>query len=329
MDQSKKIIILVMGTNENTDPFFKEEYEQCILKTWASNLPENIQTIYYQGGDETKFENSILTLECEDDLKWIYKKTYLALQYIYNNFDFDFIFRTNTSTYINTYLLNLFIDNIYDSTKYYGSDLYSLSEACAPYPLSIYRRGNGILYSKDDIVTLLRNGISLLYQGICDDIGLDNVLNSYQIRKSMEENSKYIENHRGLPHSWYNCIDKVFDVNHRISNFNNSKNYDITITTTLKRYRERDKEFKIYLDFHNLVSNLKYRPESEIIDAIVKYSENPDIFLGSIIGYVDYNRWKSFDKNILYLMEISNKASDDEQYWINKEIQGRFFDFKI
>ena len=324
----KKTIILILGCQESTDPFFYKEYKECILETWAKDLPENIQTIYYQGGSETKFENNILTLECEDDLKWTYKKTYLALQYIYKNFDFDLILRTNTSTYINTYLLNLFIENIYDESKYYGADLYSLSEACAPYPLSIYRRGNGILYDKKDVENILYNGICLLYKGICDDIGLDDILNSYQIQESLKNNYKYIDNHAGWPHSWYKCIDKVFDTNHQISNYNNSTNYDISITTTLKKYREREEEFKIYHEYHNLILNLKYRPEVEIIKSIRDYSENPDIFLGSVIGYIDYNRWKRFDKNVLYLMEISNKASDDEQFSIYREIQGRFLDFK-
>ena len=89
--KDKQIIILVMGTNEQTDPFFRQEYEECCKTTWMTRLPYNIKVIYYQGGNKTELKDDILTVACEDDLKNTYKKSYFALQYIQQNLDYDFI----------------------------------------------------------------------------------------------------------------------------------------------------------------------------------------------------------------------------------------------
>lgn len=320
----KKIIILILGTAEENDKFFYDEYKECILNTWAKNVPENIQVIYYHGGTETKFENGILTLPVEDDMKNVYKKTYFALDYINKHFEYDFVFRTNTSTYINTYLLNLFIDNIYQENYQYGSDIYSLSEGYVPYPLIPFRRGNGILFSKNDVDFFLSYGINLLYLGICDDTAIGNVFNSYLITQSIRDQKKWNTNIKGLPHAWYKSTDLLDNIGHQLSSFNNSDKYWMCITTTVKRYREREIEFDQYKEFHNLILNLRYPDEKIVIDNMRKYSENYSIFIGSILGYMDYEKWKHVDKNQLYFLEISNKAADDEQYYLREEIQGKF-----
>lgn len=323
-----KVIILVLGCQESTDPFFRREYEECCKKTWMTNLPNDWKVIYYQGGTETKLEDDILTVACEDGFDTTYRKFYLALDYLRSNFEYDFIFRTNPSTYINTKLLEVFIDKIYNRNYYYGSDIYSLSEACAPYPLSQYRRGNGILLSNYDIDILLTHGIPLLYQNICDDIAIDNILNSYKIMDSIKHRIPYQDNHRGIPHSWFECIDNDFNNGHRLSTFKTSNFYNITPTITIKKYHDRDKEFNHYFKCHEMVRKLDILGPEEI-KLIEEYSKNYDIFIGSILGYISKNKWENLDKNILYLIEITNKASDDEQYQIYKEIQGKFGEFEL
>ena len=58
---------------------------------------------------------------------------------------------------------------------------------------------------------------------------------------------------------------------------------------------------------------------------MLEYTKDPSIFIGSVLGYIDINKWKSMDKNMLFLEEISHKASDDEQHYKYKEIQGYNF----
>lgn len=336
MKEHKKILILVLGCDPKVDPFFTDQYLNVVRKTWASDLPDRVKVLYYYGSDHTELEdNDILALKCEDDFQNTYKKTYLAFNWIMNNMkgDFDYVFRTNTSTYVNVQNLMMFVDFLAKDQCWYGSDIYSLSEACAPYPLCPYCRGNGILLSRRQVESILQDGISILYLGQTDDIGLGNVMNGMWIKYHHNDDMKYHERLKGLPHSWYKCIDKSFDTGHKLSDYNTSDNYDISITTTIKKYRERVLENDHYFQFHEISKRLQENRDlhdaEERVLRMESYMNNPNIFLGSIIGYIDYNRWKSFDKNVLYLMEISNKATDDEQFERFREIQGRFGDFNI
>lgn len=326
------LFILVMGANANIcDGFtFKDEFDLA-LQTWAKELPDNVGLVYYDGGSymKTEFDQYknkknvwILHLACEDDMKWTFKKTWMAYKFIYDKYKADWIFRTNTSTYVNVPVLNDFIHNLASPNVTYGSDLYSLSEACCPWPLCIYPRGNGILTNKNVYKpTIVDNGIMFAYQGICDDIAIGNLINSWNINNG----KKYLNYIQGLPHAWYRCVDQVFDNGHKFSKFGDSNlNYNDFVTITVKKYREREKEKDHYLELDKkmhlpIVSKIS---ETLWTDEMIKYVKDPSIFIGSILGYIDFDKWKQMDKNELYLLEISHKASDDEQHYIYKEIQG-------
>ena len=60
---------------------------------------------------------------------------------------------------------------------------------------------------------------------------------------------------------------------------------------------------------------------NETLDKLLKYSENPSVFLGSIIGYIDYNTWLRLDKQKLWEIECSNKADNDphKQRFLHKK----------
>ncbi len=54
---------------------------------------------------------------------------------------------------------------------------------------------------------------------------------------------------------------------------------------------------------------------NEDIDVSIKMNNdrgtNYEIFIGSILGYVGYDKWKAIPKIELYNYELNNKASDD------------------
>lgn len=322
-----------MGTDPNTDPFFMNEYKECVKKTWAVNLPTNVKVIYYYGnGRKTELVNDeYLQIACEDDIHNSYKKTYLALDFINKKFGnwYDYIFRTNTSTYVHVDNLIWFLSNLNDGNdeqRLFASDIYSLSEGISPYPLCLYPRGNGILLSKWIVQNIiLKEGFRYLYMRMSDDIALGNVINSYHIQCG-ETYTDYI---KGLPHTWYRAVDKEFNCGHSLSTYCSSKYYEVSVTTTLKRYRERDKEFEIYHEFHQKLANREFNQDPNLLYGIwSKYVDDFPIFIGSILGYISFDKWKSMDKNKLYLMEISNKASDDDEFYKFREIQGKFKQIK-
>lgn len=328
-----KLWILVMGANADIcDGFTFEDEFRLALDTWAAQLPDGVHLCYYDGGkymksefvDDEKYENvHWLHLACEDGMKWTFKKTWMVYKYIYDNFEPEWIFRTNTSTYVNVHVLKDFIDNYAIPQITYGSDLYSLSEACCPWPLCIYPRGNGILTHRDIYKPcIVENGIQFAYSGICDDIVIGNLINSYNINKER----KYTKYVKGLPHAWYKCVDALFNNGHKLSKFGDfDLNYTDFVTITVKKYREREKEREHYLELHNLIESDQIAKHAKPYwtNLMLEYVDNYSVFIGSILGYIDFNQWEAYDKNELFLTQISHKASDDEQFYIYREIQGK------
>lgn len=333
---ANSLVIMVMGANAEICPGFTFEDEfRIALDTWAKDLPDNVYVVYYRGNEfmDSKFEEDKehknvywLSIACEDDMNYTFKKTWMAYRFVSDNLDPDWIFRTNTSTYVNVRVLNDFILKYADPEMTYGSDLYSLSEACCPYPLCIYPRGNGILTNRKIYSeAIIKNGISFSYQTICDDIVIGDLINTYNINNHKKYGEKYFNYIKGLPHAWYKCVDKIFDNNHKFSKYGDyNLNYNDFVTITIKKYREREKEKEHYLELHKRIKSDHSMCIVEPVwtDEMLEYVKDPSIFIGSILGYIDFEDWKKYDKNELFYFEISHKSIDDEQHYKYKEIQG-------
>lgn len=315
----KKILIMVMSCNDN---FFIEQ-EQSIKNTWIKKLSEfdNIDYLIYHGNPDLlkhKYDkqNHILSLKCEDDMNNTFKKTYYAFNLANKIYDYDYIFRTNTSTYVNIELLNSFIQQLDNDEILWSSDLYSLSNSFCPYPLYLYGRGNGLILSKKLINIILCEGISYLYLNKCDDWIIGNILNSYWIK----QNKNYLDYIKGYKHGWFKCVPDEQPNNHQLCVYGN-KNKDWSfinqfITIQIKRYRERHLENEHYKELNEVFIENNYTNEllNELVKDNIKYSEKPSIFIGSILGYTDYNSWLNCNKMELFNYQVKHKASDDEEY---------------
>lgn len=316
----KKILITVMSCDKE---FFINQ-EKLIKQTWAKDIIDgkypNIDIVFYMGCpviDETYFDNDLKTivLKCEDDLDNTFKKTIRAFEYIDNNYEYDYIFRTNTSTYVNVQLLNEFIQSITDDNVLYGSEIYSLSESTCPYPLCLFARGNSIILSKKHIDILLKDSYPLLYLNLCDDYTIGNIINSYWIKQNID----YTQYIKGVPHGWYKCSFAEIKNNHSLCTYYNTNN-DINflsqfITIQIRNYNDRNLETKHYLELHDLFSTYKLTEKDEAINKVIEYTKNYDIFIGSILGYINIETWKNIDKHKLYNIEIQHKATDDAEFY--------------
>ena len=301
--KDKKIIYLVMSANND---FFRHQND-IIRNTWGSN----VQVIFYEGGHYIdQLVGDTLELNCNDSIDWTFAKTYYALKYIYENLEFDYIFRTNTSTYVNTKFLQQFTNSLIDDNVVWASELYSLSESTAPYPLALYGRGNGLLMSKSIVGLFIKFAISFAYMNVVDDVFIGNVLNSWHISHG-HDYKKFI---KSFPHAWYKCVPHEFDCGHKLSNFGkcgDADYYKDFITIQVKRYRERELEEKHYYELHEIMKNCG---NGDVTKAL-RYGENPSVFIGSAIGYMDYDKWLTCNKNWLYNYEVSHKANDDEEHY--------------
>lgn len=323
----KTLLILVMSCQ---DEFFMNE-EELIKETWGKDIIEgkynNIDIIIYRGGYEKNSysnKNKLLKLHIEDKMPYTFKKTYMALNMIWNDFrKYDYVFRTNTSTYVNVPLLNELIQRMTDDSTAYFSDIYSLSEQCAPYPLCLGGRGNGMLLSQKLVEIVLKEGLPYIYlthamhssdgtAHIPDDSTISTILNSHWIMNGEE----YKDHIKGLRHGWYKCISTNAGNNNSIcSYFEDSQDPEFWkqfVTIQMKCYREREREYDNYREFHGIIS----KASSITLDDIELneyYYNKYNIFIGSILGYTSFENWSKLNKFDLYDLEIHNKASDDEQ----------------
>ena len=310
----KKILILVMSCKDN---FFIEQ-EKYIDNTWGKDILEgkypNITLIKYHGGeDNTYISKNEIGIHCEDDINNTFKKTYAALSLCKgNSINFDYIFRINTSTYVNVPLLNEFVQSLTDDKVLWCAELYSLSEAMTPFPLYLFGRGNALLISNYLVNVLLRDGFPYLYFNMTDDNTIGNILNSYWMKRDED----YLQHIKSFRHGWYRCIGADVTTANTICQWKN-ENCDFNfmktfVTIQIKRYWEREKENKNYIDLYN---NCFKDNVDDDIETSVKmqydYSQEPNVFIGSILGYIPYSVWIKIDKQQLYYLETHNKSSDD------------------
>lgn len=306
------------------DKEFFSNQEELIKQTWAKDIIDgkypNIDIVFYIGSpviNETYFDNDLKTiiLKCEDGLDNTFKKTIRAFEYIDNNYEYDYIFRTNTSTYVNVQLLNEFIQSITDDNVLYGSEIYSLSESTCPYPLCLFARGNSIILSKKHIGILLKDSYPLLYLNLCDDYTIGSIINSHWIKQNID----YTQYIKGIPHGWYKCTFTEVRNNHSLCTYYNT-NTDINflsqfITIQIRNYNDRNLETQHYLELHDLFSTYKLTEKYETLNKVIEYTKNYDIFIGSILGYIPFKKWKNLDKHELYNIEIKHKAMDDAEFY--------------
>lgn len=319
----KRILILIMSSK---DDFFQNQQE-IIKKTWLNKVKnhDNIDyLIYYGDGNLTKHsynkEEHILKLRCEDDINNSFKKTYYAfnlLEKIFKNY--DYVFRTNTSTYVNIDLLNEFIHYLADDNILWTSDLYSLSNSFCPYPLYLYGRGNGLVLSKKLINIILKEGKSFLYYSKPDDETIGNILNSYWIKYD----KNYLDYIKGYAHGWYKCVNVKQPNNHKLCIYgNDNKDWDYIknfLTIQIKQYnRNREEENKSYDELYKVFSNNEYDDLEKSLKYSFDYSNEPSIFIGSNLGYLDYSVWKTYNKNELFILENNHKAFDDKNNILEK-----------
>ena len=197
----KKLLILAMSCNQ---PFFLDQ-ETNIKNLYAKDIIDkkypNIEFYIYTASYDDKFhinkQEHKLYVPANDLLEGTFEKTQQVFKLVdHLDFDYDYILRTNCSTYINVELVNRFINELPLNTKHiYAGSLYLSDDATGPYNWCYYGVGNGLLLSKFwvDIIKkanplsikIFVNNKNKPYYSIDDNtIGL--IVNDYAIRHHMD-----------------------------------------------------------------------------------------------------------------------------------------------
>lgn len=214
----KKILILILSCNH---PVYKLLANEGINKTWNSIDIDNMPTFFYEGGYKESYrDKSTIYLTESDDYANITKKTIEAFSYCIDNFDFDYIFRTNSSSYVNKYKLLEWLSDKPLNNFYSG--------IIGVHNNIKYASGSGYSISKDLVEKILKNK-NLIDINDYDDISVGKFLNTDIFpapRKDLDcatsidyEIDKYFH---------YRCkcaSDRNIDIKHMI-NIHNSLNRD-------------------------------------------------------------------------------------------------------
>jgi hypothetical protein len=127
-----KILILVLSSQNSVYP----ELRKCQQETWDSVQVEGVETIYYIGGHGGDFAfNAInpssqeLLLGCSDDYYMMHYKLKKALERI-NYEQYDFVFKTNASSYIDKKLLVEFAEKLPKRGCHCGIDGGAFASGC-------------------------------------------------------------------------------------------------------------------------------------------------------------------------------------------------------
>ena len=151
--------ILVANPSVKSGRFL--ELEKAQLETWMSNDLPNVQCFFYYGSAKSiSFKNGELHLRSPES-EYINEKTFEMFDYCLKNLDFDFIFRTNLSSYLNLDRLYKYCTTLSPQKIYQGF--------IGHFESIRYANGSGILLSRDVIELIFDYAKKVNVQGWHDD----------------------------------------------------------------------------------------------------------------------------------------------------------------
>ena len=204
-----KILILVLSHNDNGGTYSK--FYEAQKKTWDSINVDNVKTFYIFGDNNIDeiVNQDILTDVVETGVGSGGYKTLKSLE-LTKHLDFDFIFRTNSSSYIDKEcLLNYLRDK--PLIGYYSGFM-------AEHNYIGFASGAGYFLSRDLVELIIKNS-NLWNHDLSDDVALSVLLHKFNIlatnmpyRCDVESINQY------LPMEYFQYRFKTGDRNEDISN---------------------------------------------------------------------------------------------------------------
>lgn len=168
MSNRKNVIILVLSHYE--EPYVM--LENCIKQTWAKHNLDNVNVFFYHGGDKESVEGDKIITNYPEGFHNIGYKTIRSFEILLQNNNFDYIFRTNSSSYVNIeklvdYLDDKPVDNFYHGIIGHHGDVNFAS-------------GCGYFLSRDVVEKVVENKNNWSHQ-IIDDVAIALLLRSIGI----------------------------------------------------------------------------------------------------------------------------------------------------
>jgi hypothetical protein len=223
-----KILIAVLATDK--EPW--DKLIKTIQQTWGSISIDNIKIIYYYGNpnktnDLPIIEGNNLYSKYEETFENIGLKTIDMFKYAYENYEFDFLLRTNASSYINQEALINYLTNKIPK-NYAGGFIGKIPNKFN------FLSGSGYVLSRDLVNFIIKNSEKWDHS-LIDDVALgqflyENTNVKLQFHPRIDNNNKHkLIFNPNIFHFRCKCSDRNDDVIIIKSIHNIIHNYNINI----------------------------------------------------------------------------------------------------
>jgi len=197
----KICVLIIYSPNENYDKMLK------VQQAYYKNFKEHITYYFIQFREQPEDiiineETSFIYIKGKEGIMNILKKTVIAMDYVLQNYDFDFLVRTNISTVTDIYNLGDFLTKV-AKTKYYGGGHVLELKWGTNYSVygTVYVQGTGIIFSRDIVEDICKNR-DKLENNIIDDVSIGRYIKKYH-NDIFEATNKY--SNQIAPHIGCKC----------------------------------------------------------------------------------------------------------------------------
>lgn len=169
---SKNILILLLSSHKYPSP----RNEDAQNFTWIKDAQKcGIEVIQFIGGYEKRdYVKPYLRLTSSDSIEDVGYKTIETFDWALQNKKFDYIFRVNSSSYVNINKLIHFIENVQEGSLYAGK-IIELSM------LNLrFISGSGIILDKDSVRNIVENK-KLWNHSFIDDVAMGDICTNLNI----------------------------------------------------------------------------------------------------------------------------------------------------
>ena len=169
---SKNILILLLSSHKYPSP----RNEDAQNFTWVKDAQKcGIEVIQFIGGYEKRdYVKPYLRLTSSDSIEDVGYKTIETFDWALQNKKFDYIFRVNSSSYVNINQLIHFIENVQEGSLYAGK-IIELSM------LNLrFISGSGIILDRDSVRNIVENK-KLWNHSFIDDVAMGDICTNLNI----------------------------------------------------------------------------------------------------------------------------------------------------
>jgi hypothetical protein len=159
-----RILVLVLGARVVPYPTLM----RAIRRTWASVEVPEIETLFYYGGPALRFDGRNLALPVADDLPSVGLKTLACFKHVLADLQFDLVFRTNCSSYVD-------LPNLRDFALDHARDRGFYCGVVRAHDSVSFASGSGYFLSRD-LVELVVERQEAWDHTVLDDVALGRLL---------------------------------------------------------------------------------------------------------------------------------------------------------